>query len=63
MIVVELKNALYSLKQASRVWHNDINTLLLSLKFTQLVLGTDPGIPPAGQVWTAKTGQFGSRPV
>jgi len=28
-----------------------------------LVLATGPGNPPAVRVWTAKTGQFGSRPV
>jgi len=33
-IVVRLKNALYGLKQAPRLCHNDINTLLLSLKLT-----------------------------
>jgi hypothetical protein len=35
MIVIQLKKALYSLKQSPRLWHNDINTFLLSLEFTQ----------------------------
>jgi len=29
----------------------------------RLVLATGPGIPPAVQVWTTKTGRFGFRPV
>jgi len=33
-IIVRLKKALYGLKQAPRLWHNDINTFLLSPKFT-----------------------------
>jgi len=28
-----------------------------------LELATDPDNPPAVQIWTAKTGRFGSRPV
>jgi len=28
-----------------------------------VVLATGPGNPPAGRVWTAKTGRFSSRPV
>jgi hypothetical protein len=35
MIIVRLKKALYGLKQAPQLWHNDINTFLLSLEFTQ----------------------------
>ena len=34
-IIVRLNKALYSLKQAPRLWHNDIDTCLLSLEFTQ----------------------------
>ena len=34
-IIVQLKKALYGLKLAPRLWHNDINTFLLSLEFTQ----------------------------
>jgi hypothetical protein len=34
-IIVVLKKALYGLKQAPLLWHNVINTVLLSLKFTQ----------------------------
>jgi len=34
-IVVSLRNALYGLKQAPQLWHADIYTFLLSLKFTQ----------------------------
>jgi len=32
-IIVRLKKALYCVKQAPRLWHNDINTILLSLEF------------------------------
>jgi len=34
-IIVRLKKALSSLKRAPRLWHNNINTFLLSLEFTQ----------------------------
>jgi len=34
-IIVLLKTALYRLKQAPRLWHNNIYTFLLSLEFTQ----------------------------
>ena len=34
-IIVRLKKALYGLKQAPLLWHNDINAVLLSLKFGQ----------------------------
>jgi len=34
-IIIRLKNALYGLKQSPRLWHDDINTFLLSLEFTQ----------------------------
>jgi hypothetical protein len=34
-IIVRLRNALYSLKQAPRLWHNDIKTFHLFLGFTQ----------------------------
>ena len=33
--VVRLKKVLYGLKQASRLWYEDINNFLLSLGFTQ----------------------------
>ena len=41
-IVVRLKTALYGLKQAPPLWHNDINTFLLSLQFTQSL--ADPNL-------------------
>jgi len=34
-IIVRLRKALYSLKQASRLWYDDINAFQLSLGFTQ----------------------------
>jgi len=34
-IIVRLRKALYGLKQTPRLWHNDINTFLLSHGFTQ----------------------------
>jgi hypothetical protein len=34
-MVVRLKKALYGRQQAPQLWHNDINTWLISLKFTQ----------------------------
>jgi len=34
-IIVGLRNAHYSLKQAPQLWHDDINTFLLFLGFTQ----------------------------
>jgi hypothetical protein len=34
-IIVSLRKALYSLKQAPQLWHDDINAFLLSLGFTQ----------------------------
>jgi hypothetical protein len=34
-IIVRLRKALYGLKQSPRLWHNDINTFLLFLGFTQ----------------------------
>jgi hypothetical protein len=34
-IIVRLSKALYSLQQAPRLWHDDINASLLSLGFTQ----------------------------
>ena len=34
-IIVRLRKALYSLKQAPRLCHNDINAFLLSVGFTQ----------------------------
>jgi len=34
-IIVRLRKALYRLKQAPRLWHDDINACLLSLGFTQ----------------------------
>jgi hypothetical protein len=34
-ILVRFRKALYRLKQALKLWHNDINTFLLSLGFTQ----------------------------
>jgi len=43
-IIVRLQKALYSLKQAPRLWHNTINTLLLSLEFTQSQ--ADPNLYP-----------------
>jgi hypothetical protein len=36
-MVVRLKNALYCLKDAPRLWYNDIDTILLSLEFTQFL--------------------------
>ena len=41
-IIVRLKKALYSLKQAPRLWHNDINTFLVSLEFKQSL--ADPNL-------------------
>jgi len=34
-VIVRLRNALYGIKQAPRLWHDDINAFLLSLGFTQ----------------------------
>jgi hypothetical protein len=34
-IIVRLRKALSGLKQAPRLWHNDRNTFLFSLRFTQ----------------------------
>jgi len=34
-IILRLRKALYGVKQAPRLWHNDINAFLLSLGFTQ----------------------------
>ena len=42
--IVRLKTALYGLKQAPQLWHNDINTFLLSLEFTQSQ--ADPNLYP-----------------
>ena len=33
--IVQLKTALHGLKQAPRLWHNEINSCLLSVRFTQ----------------------------
>jgi D-alanyl-lipoteichoic acid acyltransferase DltB (MBOAT superfamily) len=33
--IVQPKKALYSLKHLPRLWHNNINTFLLSVEFTQ----------------------------
>jgi hypothetical protein len=41
-IIVTLRKALYRLKQAPRLWHNDINAFLLSLGFTQSL--ADPNL-------------------
>jgi len=41
-IIVRLRKALYSLEQAPRLWHNNINAFLLSLGFTQSL--ADPNL-------------------
>jgi len=41
-IVVRLRKALYGLKQAPQLWHDDIDTFLLSLGFTQSL--ADPNL-------------------
>jgi len=41
-IIVRLRIALYGLKHAPRLWHDDINAILLSLGFTQSL--ADPNI-------------------
>jgi hypothetical protein len=34
-IIIRLRKALYSIKQAPRLWHDNLNAFLLSLGFTQ----------------------------
>jgi hypothetical protein len=41
-IIVRLRKALYGLKNAPRLWHDDINPFLLSLGFTQSL--ADPNL-------------------
>jgi len=41
-IIVRLRKALYRLKHAPRLWHDNINAFLISLGFTQSV--ADPNL-------------------
>jgi len=48
--------------QNSLVSGSSIQNTVISSYFSQLVLATGPGNPPAVRVWTTKTGWFGSKP-